>query len=364
MSSTWDPEKRSFALVARDICSVYPELAALGAEHRWTMYPRLGAIRIDLEQPPTQEALSALVRMLRGVLDPPRLQSLRGAWIDSRQELEDQVQELIHAEPLLQLELGGGSPLVEILNHRRIETWFQPIFRSGSSGVWGYECLMRGRSPEGELIMPSDLLAWARQENLLFLLDHSCRQIHLANAVRLPHARQCHFLVNFLPNSIYWPSFSLQSAIDSVNGSGLHPEQIVFEVVETEEVRDRDHLRRILAHYRKFGFKVALDDVGSGYSGLSLLGDLNPDLIKIDRELVRKAATSSWHREICESLVHLAKQNNRLVLAEGIETEEERLVMETMGADLFQGYLFGRPAPHPVTPVPPPVVPLRSTAIA
>jgi EAL domain-containing protein (putative c-di-GMP-specific phosphodiesterase class I) len=363
LSSTWDPEKRSFALIARDLCSVYPELTKLVREHHWTLYPRLGAILIDLEQQTSQEALTTLVRLLRGVLDPPRLQSLRGAWIDSRRELEDQVQELIHAEPLLQLEMGSGSPLVEILNQRRIETWFQPIYRSGTGAVWGYECLMRGRTLEGELVMPSDLLAWARRENLLFLLDHCCRQIHLANAVRLPHARQCHFLVNFLPNSIYWPSFSLEAAIDAVNGSGLHPDQIVFEVVETEEVRDRDHLRRILAHYRKFGFKVALDDVGSGYSGLSLLGDLNPDLIKIDRELVRKAATSGWHRGICESLVHLAKRNDRLVLAEGIETEEERLVMETMGADLFQGYLFGRPAPQPAAGGPGPVAPPRSTVV-
>lgn len=349
--------------MARDICTFYPELTSLGQQHRWTVYPRLGAIQIDLSDPSPQ-GLTALVRLLRGVLDPPRLQSLRGAWLDGRQELEEQLQELIHAEPLLQLEMGGGSPLLEILNQRRIETWFQPIYRVDAGSVWGYECLMRGRTAEGELVMPGDLLAWAKQENLLFLLDHSCRQIHLSNAVRLPHARQCHFLVNFLPNSIYWPSFSLQSAMESVNGSGLHPDQIVFEVVETEEVRDRDHLRRILAHYRKFGFKVALDDVGSGYSGLSLLGDLNPDLIKIDRELVRKAAHSDWHRGICESLVHLAQRNGRLALAEGIETEEERRVMEAMGVDLFQGYLFGRPAPHPAALTPPPLSAPRPTAIA
>jgi len=363
LSSTWDPEKRSFALVARDICSVYPELESLGKQHRWIVHPRLGAIEIELSEP-SPRGLTALVRLLRGVLDPPRLQSLRGAWIDSRHDLQDQLQELIHAEPLLQLEMGGGSPLLEILNQQRIETWFQPIYRADSDAVWGYECLMRGRTADGELVMPGDLLAWAKQENLLFLLDHSCRQIHLSNAVRLPHARQCHFLVNFLPNSIYWPSFSLQSAMEAVNGSGLHPDQIVFEVVETEEVRDRDHLRRILAHYRKFGFKVALDDVGSGYSGLSLLGDLNPDLIKIDRELVRKAVHSGWHRGICESLVHLAKSNDRLVLAEGIETEEERLAMETMGVDLYQGYLFGRPAPHPAAHSPAHVLPSCSVALS
>jgi EAL domain-containing protein (putative c-di-GMP-specific phosphodiesterase class I) len=347
LSSTCDPDQRSFILLARDICGIYPELESLGQERSWKSYPHLGAIRTELRGSQTREGVSGLVRQLRRLLDPPRLEALRGAWVQSEQALEEQLVELVHAEPLLQLAMGGASPLLEILNHRRIETWFQPIFRADSPGVWGYECLMRGRSTTGELISAGDLLTWAREDNLLFLLDHYCREMHITNAGKHDLGRECQLLVNFLPNSIHSPAFSLQAAMEAARQSGLSPDQIIFEVVETDQIRDRDSLRRILARYREYGFKVALDDVGSGYSGLALMGDLNPDLIKIDRELVRKSVGSAWHRGICESLVNLGKTNGRLVLAEGVETEAERQVMEAMGADLFQGYLFGRPSPEP-----------------
>jgi EAL domain-containing protein (putative c-di-GMP-specific phosphodiesterase class I) len=347
LSGTYDPDQRNFVLLARDICGVYPELESMGRERSWKPYPHLGAIRTELSGAQTREGVSGLVRQLRRLLDPPRLEALRGAWVQSERALEEQLVDLVHAEPLLQLAMGSTSPLLEILNHRRIETWFQPIFMADSPKVWGYECLMRGRGPAGELISAGELLAWAREDKLLFLLDHHCRETHLTNAGKHGIGRDCHLLVNFLPNSIHSPAFSLQAAMEAARKSGLSPEQIIFEVVETDQIRDRDSLRRILAHYREFGFRVALDDVGSGYSGLALMGDLNPDLIKIDRELVRKSVDSAWHRGICESLVNLGKTNGRLVLAEGVETEDERAVMAAMGADLYQGYLFGRPAPVP-----------------
>jgi EAL domain-containing protein (putative c-di-GMP-specific phosphodiesterase class I) len=334
-------------LLARDLCGIYPELESLGRERDWISYPHLGAMRTELRGSQTRDGVSGLVRQLRRLLDPPRLEALRGAWVQSGQSLEEQLVELVHAEPLLQLATGSSSPLLEILNHRRIETWFQPIFQGDSPEVWGYECLMRGRGAAGELISAGELLAWAREDNLLFLLDHHCREAHLTNAGKHNLGPDCQLLVNFLPNSIHSPAFSLQAAMEAARQSGLRPEQIIFEVVETDQIRDRDSLRRILAHYRDFGFRVALDDVGSGYSGLALMGDLNPDLIKIDRELVRKSVASAWHRGICESLVNLGKTNGRLVLAEGVETEDERAVMAAMGADLFQGYLFGHPAPTP-----------------
>ena len=111
------------------------------------------------------------------------------------------------------------------------------------------------------------------------------------------------------------------------------------------------HLRSILDYYRRLGFRVALDDLGSGYSGLAVLGDLDPDLIKIDRYLISKAVESPMHRSICESLVQLGKTHHgKLVLAEGVETVGEKELLSAMGVDLFQGYLFGRPAPIPFVP--------------
>jgi EAL domain-containing protein (putative c-di-GMP-specific phosphodiesterase class I) len=87
--------------------------------------------------------------------------------------------------------------------------------------------------------------------------------------------------------------------------------------------------------------------MGSGYAGLTLLGDLKPDLIKIDREIVAKSVNSKSHFNICASLIRMGKDNGQLVLAEGVETAEEVALMESLSVDLFQGYYFGKPEPHP-----------------
>jgi EAL domain-containing protein (putative c-di-GMP-specific phosphodiesterase class I) len=285
--------------------------------------------------------------LLRGVLAAQRFRAVRAAWLERGRPLLEQLPTLIHGEPIGAMVESSSSPLLPILEEGRIETWLQPVFRSGTLGLWGYECLMRGRSPDGALVPPLTLLAWARQERLVFMLDRVVREAHLRNVGRLALPAECAVLINFLPSAIYQPEFCLTSTVRTAREVGIDPDRIFFEVVESEAVEDREHLRAILQHYRDSGFGVALDDVGSGYAGLSLLGDLRPDLIKIDRDLVQKAAGSRTHREICASLVSLGRQAGQLVLAEGVETEQQWAVMEEVGVHLMQGYLFGRPDPAP-----------------
>jgi predicted signal transduction protein with EAL and GGDEF domain len=93
-------------------------------------------------------------------------------------------------------------------------------------------------------------------------------------------------------------------------------------------------------------------DVGSGWLKLAMLGDLDPDLVKTDRELVARSVASPFHRGICAALVRLGQDVGELVLAEGVETEEEWRTLEALGVNLFQGYLFGRPRPRPLRPRP------------
>ena len=206
---------------------------------------------------------------------------------------------------------------------------------------------MRGRTTEGEIVYPDRMIAWSKQEKLTFLLDRVCRETHLRNASRHLAARDVHVLINFLPTAVYDPVFCLATTVAAARAGGLSPERIIFEVIETEQVADLAHLKSILNHYRLKGFRVALDDLGSGYSGLAMLGDLDPDLIKIDRHLIARALDSPMHRSICAALIQLGRDHGKLVLAEGIETVAERELFGKLGVDLFQGYLFGRPAPEP-----------------
>ena len=92
---------------------------------------------------------------------------------------------------------------------------------------------------------------------------------------------------------------------------------------------------------------MALDDVGAGHASLSLIGDLSPDIIKIDRSLVQRSVRSKVHAAICESIVQIGHTADTLVLAEGIETRAEFDFFRALGCDLFQGFLFAKPSPQP-----------------
>jgi EAL domain-containing protein (putative c-di-GMP-specific phosphodiesterase class I) len=277
------------------------------------------------------------------------LSAFRGIVTTSDADLSDHVSDLLHAESLETFAEQESTPLVEILEERRITTYYQPVFKGAELELWGYECLMRGIDEDGEIISPVDLLDWAFQENLQFMLDRICREQHLRNAGEDVAGQDAYVLINFLPTAIYKPRFCLRTTERVVDELGMDPERIIFEVVETQEVDDPEHLNGILSHYRDNGFKVGLDDIGAGYAGLSMLGNLRPDLMKIDRGLVSRVAESDFHRDICESLVELARKDGRRVLGEGVEEPAQFEVLKDLGVEYFQGYLFGKPAADPAT---------------
>ncbi len=338
-------DERTLALIAKNIIERYPELTKFGSQNGWMLEPDLDLFIINVGHTQKFQGIADVTNFLRAILDDDRFNQLRSCWLVKGQLLAQQTSKLIHAEPLSELVGAESSQLAEILSNRRIESWFQPVISAADGSIWGYECLMRSTAANGDIINPGQMLEWARLEKLTFMLDRICRERHLENAGKLNPPPNLQFLINFLPTAIYQPEYCLQSSLAAAERSGLTPSQITFEVVETEKVTDHEHLKRILNFYRQAGFKVALDDMGSGYAGLSLLGDLHPDLVKIDRELVAKCVESEFHKGICAAIVNLSKQHGQLVLAEGVETAEEKAVMDELGVDLFQGFFFGRPAP-------------------
>ncbi len=344
-------DERCLVLLASNLSQGYPELLSFAAKVGWKVGIRLGAVRVELGTGHQLASVAELINFLRGVLEPDRLASLRAAWVTRQQPMEEQLDKLLHAEPLMKLAPADSSPLPEILRSLRLETWYQPIVSARDASLWGYECLVRGRTLAGELVMPDQLIAWSRQENLTFMLDRICRETHLRNAAKVLGGRKdVHLLLNFLPTAIYNAEFCLATTVAVSKLGGFEPRQIFFELVETESFKNLPHLRSILDYYRRKGFRVALDDLGSGYSGLILLGDLNPDMVKIDRQLISRTVESQMHRDICASLIRLGRDHGKLVLAEGIETIEQKNLLGSMGVDLFQGYLFGRPDPVPAVP--------------
>ncbi len=257
-------------------------------------------------------------------------------------------------EPLARLVTRAQNGwLIDLLEQRRLTSHFQPIALAQSPDtIYGHEALLRGVAPDGTLISPKMLFDAARGAGLTFQLDLAARRSAIANAHS--HGLQGALFVNFAPTAIYDPASCLRTTVAAVDAAGISRSSVVFEIVETERAHDTAHLRRILDYYREAGFRIALDDVGSGYSSLNLIHLLRPDILKLDMELVRDVHEDPYKARIAANLLDVASSLGIDSLAEGIETEGELQWVQAHGAKFVQGYLLGRPAPMPVsnTPVP------------
>ena len=242
-----------------------------------------------------------------------------------------------------------GEWLVEMMREDRLAVHFQPIVSAASpEKVFAYECLLRGLDKEGGFVSPGDMFGVAKRAGLLFNLDREARikAILEASGFGLEH----NIFINFNPRSIYDPVSCLKSTMSAIGRSDLSPERIVFEITESEEIKDEKQLKRILDFYRERGFKVALDDLGAGYSSLNLLASLRPDFVKLDVGLVRDVDSDPYRAAIAAKLLELAKDLGITVVAEGVETEEQWRWLVTHGADFVQGFFFARPASPPPVP--------------
>jgi EAL domain-containing protein (putative c-di-GMP-specific phosphodiesterase class I) len=242
----------------------------------------------------------------------------------------------------------GGEWLRDVLQNSRLEAHFQPIVSARASReLFAYECLLRGRRADGALVMPYELFHTARRADLLFQLDLAARMAAIRGAVQ--HRLESHVFINFNPTAIYDPKYCLRATIEAIREGGIAPERVVFEVTESDEVRDPEHLLNIFEYYRKHGFRVALDDLGAGYASLNLLTRLRPDFVKLDMQLIRGVDHDPYKAEVARMLLTMAQNLGVNTVAEGIETEAEWHWFREHGADYVQGYFFARPGSPPPT---------------
>lgn len=216
---------------------------------------------------------------------------------------------------------------------------FQPIVDLGTGLAWGYEALVRGPAGETAASVLSQV-----DDTWLYTFDQACRvkAIELAGPKLVPGGRS-RLSINFKPNAVYEPAACIRATLAAASKAKLAPSRLMFEFTEDEPMRDVEHVRRIVAEYRRLGFLTAIDDFGAGYAGLTLLADLSPDLIKLDMSLIRDIESSASRRTIVAATVQMAKSLNILVLAEGVETLAEAETLKGLGINLCQGYFFAKP---------------------
>lgn len=236
-----------------------------------------------------------------------------------------------------------GDWVIELLREERYHSVVQPICRAGDpSTVIGHEYLLRGVEPDGSPIPPAVLFGAAEDPRVFFSLDRAARISAVRTAAR--HDVPGNIFINFMPGSIYDPNVCLRTTASAVTEAGIDPGRVVFEIVESQRIADLNHLRGIVNFYRSAGFRVALDDFGAGHANLNTYVALEPDYVKLDKDLIRNALPGSARLEMVRTLVSNFHHAGIEVIAEGIETEAALAAVRSVGVDHVQGYLFGRPA--------------------
>ncbi|MBY0540864.1 MAG: EAL domain-containing protein [Campylobacterales bacterium] len=230
----------------------------------------------------------------------------------------------------------------DIIENSSLTAHFQPIIDIQTNKIFAYEALTRGVLPNGELMYPDVLFSKSTRNDMNFTLDRMCRETALkTTAVKKIDAK---VFINFIPTSIYDPEFCLASTVKWAKQLDFDPKNIVFEVVETQNVKDKEHLKNILNFYRKKGFLIALDDVGEGYSSLNMIIDIKPDIIKVDRNIIENIDKDPMKQSIYKALRTICVDNNIKILAEGVETPYELEKVKEIGVDYAQGYYFAKPS--------------------
>ncbi|AXH09624.1 EAL domain-containing protein [Malaciobacter halophilus] len=249
---------------------------------------------------------------------------------------------ILSAKPLEKfLNFIEDRTFFDILENRSITSHFQPIIDMNSESIFGYEALVRGVMPNGDLVYPDVLFEKSARNDMDFNFDRLCRENALkTTAVKKVDAK---VFINFIPTTIYDPKFCLASTVKWARQLEFDPKNIVFEVVETQKVQDKEHLKTILNYYREQGFLIALDDVGEGYSSLNMIIDLKPDIIKVDRNIINNIDKDEMKRSVYKALRNLAMENDIKILAEGVETPYELATLKNIGLDYAQGYYFAKP---------------------
>jgi EAL domain-containing protein (putative c-di-GMP-specific phosphodiesterase class I) len=214
---------------------------------------------------------------------------------------------------------------------------FQPIVDVETAEVYAYEALVR---PVGGG-SAADVLSQINEQNR-YAFDQNCRVKAIELAGRL--GMQSLLSINFLPNAVYQPAACLRKTFEAAERVGFPLHHLMFEVTENEPSRDVGHLKAIFTEYKRHGMITAIDDFGAGHSGLNMLADFVPDVVKIDMALTRNIHADRVRRAIVASTVSLCRELHISVIAEGIETMEEAVVLRDLGVRLFQGYLLARPA--------------------
>jgi diguanylate cyclase (GGDEF)-like protein len=232
----------------------------------------------------------------------------------------------------------------EAIDEEQFSVAYQPIVSLETGELDGFEALARWNHSELGQVPPSRFIPVAEEAGLIgelggWVMRQACEQVAAWNAVYRP-ARQLSVAVNVASDQLSSDSFVKQ--VESVlRETGLAPERLKLEITESVVLNNLDAVVGVIARLRLYGVTFSLDDFGTGYSSLSYLHRLPYDVIKIDRSFLSDTGTKN--RSVVAAIVSMARSLEMAVVAEGVETAEQRATLLDIGCEFAQGYYFARP---------------------
>jgi EAL domain-containing protein (putative c-di-GMP-specific phosphodiesterase class I) len=245
----------------------------------------------------------------------------------------------VNARAALEGELHQG------IRNREFELWYQPQVDRGR--VVGAEALLRWNHPRRGVLLPAEFISLAEETGLIValgnqVLEDACRQ--LAVWAQRRETAWLSVAVNVSPRQFRQADFA-DRVLAVLETTGANPRSLELEITESLLVEDMEEAIAIMNALRSRGLRLSLDDFGTGYSSLAYLKRLPLDRLKIDSSFVRDMLADAKSKAIAHAIIWLSREMNLPVLAEGVETEEQRAWLAGLGCHAYQGYLFSPPVP-------------------
>lgn len=246
----------------------------------------------------------------------------------------------------MRMEINVEKLLVKIIQEEDLSVHFQPIVHLQTQQIYGYEGLIRG--PVNTVLhSPTRLFQAATKANRLAELDILCRKKVICRFAKLSLPGR--LFVNVDPITMLHEQFQEGITLQFLQWAGIDPGRIIIELTETHPVEDIELMHKAMHHYRQMGFRVALDDLGAGYSGLKLWSEIRPDIVKVDRHFIQGIDEDRTKQQFVNAILKTATALGSRVITEGVETEKEYATLRKIGIEMIQGYYFCRPVSIPPT---------------
>ena len=232
-------------------------------------------------------------------------------------------------------------------NYAGFDLHFQPIIMSNSESLYAAETLLRYKTASGENIAPYELIPILEETGLIIpvgkwilrnslLMCKKCREVYPDFVISINFS-----YIQLLKSPLY------EDIVDALESVGLPPSCLIVELTESGHLENSVAVQNVWRKLRKLGVNIALDDFGTGYSNLINIGNLKPNIVKVDRSFTMKALNNDYEREIMMHVIRMVHSIGLNLVVEGIETQEELIKITAMNPDYIQGYYYSKPCPEP-----------------